>query len=59
MKVFIIAGDYEEDGFGEPEGAYSTLELAQAAQSRLSEYYIYARKIFELELDELDESAKL
>ncbi len=50
MKVWIIVPDYGYEGYGEPEGAFSSRELAEAAVKAI-DLAAAPREIFEFEID--------
>lgn len=61
MKVFVLVQGMGHDGYDEPHGVYSTLELAESAQKRFNDdlkihgayYEGFTFEIFDFELDEV------
>lgn len=51
MKIFIVIPDYDYDGYGEPEAAYSNRESAEEAVKKNAKGSA-PREIIELELDQ-------
>lgn len=52
MKVYVVSPDYDVEGYGEPEAAFSTMEKAIAYAAEFKKKRHTARSVFDLEVDE-------
>lgn len=56
MKVFVVLKLYDYEGYGEPEGVFSSQEKAELAIKQIkSKRTGGAFEVFELELDAVDQ----
>lgn len=50
--IYVVVADYGDDGYGEPEGAYSSRELAESAIKKWCvEHFEIPYEILEITLD--------
>ena len=52
MQVFVVLADYDREGYGPPEGVYTTRDQAESEMSRLTQLGYRGWEIFELTLDQ-------
>lgn len=54
MKVYALIGGWDYEGYSEPDGIFSTKELAEEAKKKVYQGYDFL-EIHEFELDQFKE----
>lgn len=59
MRLFVVIGGWDYEGYGQPDGIYSTLEAAERAKSEAYRGYDSIEIIeYELDVGDLEKAGK-